>query len=158
MLYFAYDGSIHGDWVSHYAARFAAAQSSQRLILIHVRNHQSSEFELEEKLPREFAMDARLNVKLVSHVLTSAGNEFKAILSVIPKGPESYLVCTHASRSDSIDYSQAPSRSDCYVRSIATYLRCVSSNLVCWDCLRGCYCRLPQIHDVFVRPCHFWGC
>ena len=93
MLYFAYDGSIHGDWVSHYAARFAAAHPSQRLILIHVRNHQSSEFELEEKLARIRDECARLNVKLVSHVLTSAGNEFKAILSVIPKGPESYWVC-----------------------------------------------------------------
>ncbi len=93
MLFFAYDGSINGDWVSHYAARFAAAHPSQRLMLIHIRNPHTNELVLEEKLARIRQECTRLDVKLVPHLLTPSNNEFRAILSVIPKGPESYLVC-----------------------------------------------------------------
>ncbi|GMV12702.1 MAG: universal stress protein [Polyangiaceae bacterium] len=36
LLLFAYDGSLNGDWVAHYAVRFAAASASKRLRLVHV--------------------------------------------------------------------------------------------------------------------------
>ena len=35
-LVFAYDGSLNGDWVAHYAIRFAANTAARRLRLVHV--------------------------------------------------------------------------------------------------------------------------
>ena len=37
MLVFAYDGSLNGDWVAHYAARFAVHTGERTLRLVHVR-------------------------------------------------------------------------------------------------------------------------
>jgi hypothetical protein len=36
VLVFAYDGSLNGDWVAHYAVRFAANQSERKLRLVHL--------------------------------------------------------------------------------------------------------------------------
>jgi len=36
VLVFAYDGSLNGDWVAHYAVRFAANTSDRKLRLVHV--------------------------------------------------------------------------------------------------------------------------
>lgn len=36
MLLFAYDGSLNGDWVAHYAVRFAASSEEKTLRLVHV--------------------------------------------------------------------------------------------------------------------------
>ena len=36
MLLFAYDGSLTGDWIAHYAVRFAASSAERRLRLMHV--------------------------------------------------------------------------------------------------------------------------
>jgi nucleotide-binding universal stress UspA family protein len=38
VLAFAYDGSLNGDWVAHYAVRFAANRPARTLRLIHVRD------------------------------------------------------------------------------------------------------------------------
>jgi nucleotide-binding universal stress UspA family protein len=38
MIYFAYDGSINGDWVSRYAIRMAAGMPEPRLRLLHIRD------------------------------------------------------------------------------------------------------------------------
>ena len=37
MLVFAYDGSLNGDWVAHYAVRFAVHTGARTLRLVHVR-------------------------------------------------------------------------------------------------------------------------
>lgn len=52
MFSFAYDGSIHGDWVSHYAVRLAANHPEKELHLVHIRDGQTSEEELKEKFNR----------------------------------------------------------------------------------------------------------
>ncbi len=93
MLYFAYDGSINGDWVSHYAAQLAAAHPQRKLNLVHVRDGQSSEPQLEEKLRRMQVECERLGVELVPRVLAPAGTVLDTILAAVPQGPESYLVC-----------------------------------------------------------------
>lgn len=38
MLLFAYDGSLHGDWIAHYAVRFAASSPERALRLVHVHD------------------------------------------------------------------------------------------------------------------------
>jgi nucleotide-binding universal stress UspA family protein len=51
VLVFAYDGSLNGDWVAHYAARFAANAPERRLRLLHV--HEASPApRLQERISR----------------------------------------------------------------------------------------------------------
>ena len=51
MLVFAYDGSLNGDWVAHYAVRFAANRSERRLRLVHL-SEGSPEPNLHERIAR----------------------------------------------------------------------------------------------------------
>lgn len=94
MFLFAYDGSINGDWVSHYAVQLAAAHQEHRLTLIHVRNGRTSEAALAEKLQRMRGECDRHGVRLVEHLLLPVGRSLlDAIRSAVPEGPEHYLVC-----------------------------------------------------------------
>ena len=51
MLVFAYDGSLNGDWVAHYAVRFAVHTGTRRLRLVHVREA-LPDSHLEERIGR----------------------------------------------------------------------------------------------------------
>lgn len=51
MLAFAYDGSLNGDWVAHYAVRFAANTQLRALRLVHVRENASDGY-LQERIAR----------------------------------------------------------------------------------------------------------
>ena len=50
MFYFAYDGTIHGDWVSHYALRLAAQHPDRELRLLYVDEGRVEPRQLDEKL------------------------------------------------------------------------------------------------------------
>lgn len=51
MLFYAYDGSLNGDWVAHYAVRFAANTSARKLRLVHIADA-ASEPSLDERIAR----------------------------------------------------------------------------------------------------------
>ena len=94
MFHFAYDGSINGDWVSHYAVQLAAAHHDRTLTLVHVRDGRTSDATLAEKLQRMRGECERHGVRLVEHLLPPVGrNLLDAIRSAVPEGPEHYLVC-----------------------------------------------------------------
>ncbi len=93
MLYFAYDGSINGDWVSHYAIQLAAAHPQGKLQLLHVCGGKPSLPQVQEKLLRMRAECERLGVELLSKMLPRQGQVLHAILTSIPAGSDSYLVC-----------------------------------------------------------------
>lgn len=93
MLFFAYDGSINGDWVSHYAAQLAAGHPEGKLHLIHVRDGQTDDAVLAEKLQWMRGECARVGVELVPRMLDRAGRVFDAIRAVVPEGREHHLVC-----------------------------------------------------------------
>lgn len=93
MLSFAYDGSINGDWVSHYAARLAASLSDKTLHLVHVRDGRMGERELEQKLNRLQAECERQGVTLQSHIELLARSVLYSIRSTVDPGPGNYLIC-----------------------------------------------------------------
>lgn len=93
MIFFAYDGSVNGDWVSHYAAHLAARHPQKKLQLIHVRDGRTSEAELEEKLGAIRADCQRLGVAIEVRIEPLSGTVFQSIRSAVPAGAESYLVC-----------------------------------------------------------------
>lgn len=93
MFFFAYDGSINGDWVSHYAAQMAAACPERRLNLIHIRESQTSQPDLHEKLQRMHLECEHLGVELVPHVLQPELSVLRSVKSIVPPGGEHYLIC-----------------------------------------------------------------
>jgi len=92
-VYFAYDGSIHSDWVSHYAARLAARHENRTLHLVHVQGPHTSDAAVMEKARRIEAECHRLNVVMEFHLTPAAGSVCQRILAAVPPGPNSYLVC-----------------------------------------------------------------
>lgn len=94
MLHFAYDGSINGDWVSHYAVQLASAQDDRTLRLIHFRRAQILPTILEDKLGRIRRECEHQRVRLIEEILPPAENALEsAIRSAVPAGPEHFLLC-----------------------------------------------------------------
>jgi nucleotide-binding universal stress UspA family protein len=93
MLVFAYDGSINGDWISHYAVQLAAAREDRRLDLIHVRHRAAKDAELATKLERMRGECERQGVDLLAHLLPPTRRVSEAIRAATPAGPESFMIC-----------------------------------------------------------------
>jgi hypothetical protein len=86
VLVFAYDGSLNGDWVAHYAARFAANAPERRLRLVHV-HEASSASQLEERIARIAAECKVLGVALETDLVAPAGPDVAArLLERVPQG------------------------------------------------------------------------
>ncbi|MBI4957006.1 MAG: universal stress protein [Myxococcales bacterium] len=86
MLVFAYDGSLNGDWVAHYAVRFAANLSPRRLCLVHVRDALPVP-DLDGRLER-IADECRvLGVELETELVERAGRAVAdVLLGRVPAG------------------------------------------------------------------------
>jgi len=97
-IYFAYDGSLQGDWVSHYAVRAAAGCAERKLHLVHVRDDRTSDSERDVKLGRIRAECRRRGVELELHVQPPAKSAFQAIRASVPAGVDSFLICGTRSR------------------------------------------------------------
>jgi nucleotide-binding universal stress UspA family protein len=93
MLLFAYDGSVNGDWISHYAVQLAAAHDESALHLIHVQDGRARDAELAEKLERLRGECERQGVELLVHLLPPSTRVADAIRAFVPAGPEHYLIC-----------------------------------------------------------------
>lgn len=86
MLVFAYDGSLNGDWVAHYAARFAANTPERRLRLVHVRDAKPAP-QLEERIARIAEECNVLGVALEAELVAPGGADVAAqLLACVPRG------------------------------------------------------------------------
>lgn len=91
MIGFAYDGSLNGDWVAHYAARFAANDPDRRLSLIHVGRETAELSGRIERIERECsALDVGFERRIVA---PDGGSVARQILDLVPATGESVLVC-----------------------------------------------------------------
>jgi nucleotide-binding universal stress UspA family protein len=85
MLVFAYDGSLNGDWVAHYAVRFAANTSSRKLRLIHIADT-SPESTLDQRIARIAAESKLLGVVLETELAPCRGaNVAERLLEIVPE-------------------------------------------------------------------------
>lgn len=92
MLVFAYDGSLNGDWVAHYAARFAATMAAPRLRLLHVYDDHPPA-DLEKRIARIARECSLLGVELESELHAAAGRKVaERLLALVPPGPGTMLV------------------------------------------------------------------
>jgi nucleotide-binding universal stress UspA family protein len=93
MIYFAYDGSLNGDWVSRYAIRFASHTEERKLILVHIRDQSVSAEVLEEKIDRINRECGDFGIRLSSDIRPVEKNVTDSLLNAIPAGPDSVVVC-----------------------------------------------------------------
>ena len=85
MLVFAYDGSLNGDWVAHYAVRFAANTSARKLCLVHI-TEASTESSLNERIARIAAESKLLGVALETELARRSGaNVAERLLEIVPE-------------------------------------------------------------------------
>ncbi|MGB8331625.1 MAG: universal stress protein [Polyangiales bacterium] len=93
MLHFAYDGSIHGDWVARYAIRMAMRAPEPRLRVLHVQDGQVPDSTLESGLARIEAECDALSLPVDLIVCPTSRNVATTLLELVPSSPEHYLVC-----------------------------------------------------------------
>lgn len=93
MLVFAYDGSLHGDWVAHYAVRFAANGRDKQLRLVHVRDGADAAH-VDEGIRRIDDECRLLGVALEAEIHGRAsGAVAEQLLALAPAGRETLVVC-----------------------------------------------------------------
>ena len=93
MIYFAYDATINGDWVSHYAVRLAAHLPDRALCAVHVNDGHVPQADLEERL---HLLEDRCRMALVglqTEVHPRGHSVLETLQRVVPPGPSNYLVC-----------------------------------------------------------------
>lgn len=93
MVFLAYDGSINGDWLSHYAVRMAANHPARRLTVVHVVDRHTPTAEIDQKLNHIDAECRRVGVSFDVARVPLAGSVADSLCRQVPAGAESYLVC-----------------------------------------------------------------
>ena len=92
MLVIAYDGTLNGDWVAHYAVRLAAHAPERRLRLLHVLG-EVDRSEVEERVARIAEECDIARVALEVELLEAAGKTVTdRLLEVIPPSKDTLLV------------------------------------------------------------------
>lgn len=98
MLVYAYDGSLNGDWVAHYAVRFAATTPERRLRMLHVYDGRP-DADLSQRIARVAAECALLGVALEPELHAAADlSVADRLLALVPPGPGTMLVVGTRSR------------------------------------------------------------
>jgi len=86
VLVFAYDGSLNGDWVAHYAVRFAANTSARELRLVHLSEDRPASH-LQERIARITDECRAIGVALQTEHVAGGGADVAArLLGLVPKG------------------------------------------------------------------------
>jgi nucleotide-binding universal stress UspA family protein len=93
MLYFAYDGTLNGDWVSHYAIHLAARLEDRTLRAIHIADPHGPPPDLHERLHLLRDRCGMAGVALEAEVYPHRDGPLAGLLAAVPPGEERYLVC-----------------------------------------------------------------
>jgi len=93
MLHFAYDGSIHGDWVARYATRMATRLPDPGLHVLHVEDRQLANADVEAGLDRIKAACAELALPVEVTVAPARSSVADTLLELVPADPTHFLVC-----------------------------------------------------------------
>lgn len=92
-FYLAYDGSIHSEWISHYATRMAAATPKRELHVLHVEEPGLAPEALQERIEGIERECQRRSVSLQRTVLPDRGDVAASLLRALPSGRDHYVVC-----------------------------------------------------------------
>jgi len=92
-IYLAYDGSINGDWVSHYAVRMAARHPEGTLHLVQVQEGATGGVELRAKLERIAGECEQASVRCEIELHHVRRTVAETLFGAVPGGRESLLIC-----------------------------------------------------------------
>lgn len=104
MLYFAYDGSLGGDWIARYTIRFAAHDLDHTVNLLHVDDGSLPAAQLKVKLDHLDRECRAQGVELFPQLLQPRGDVATTLRAALPDGSEHLLVCGTRLRSRSQSY------------------------------------------------------
>ena len=93
MLWFAHDGSLNADWLSHYAIRFAQHLPTHEVRAVFVEDGSVAQHELVQRLEFLRQECEHAQVKLVVERLGLRGRVAQTLIDRIPAGADSYLLC-----------------------------------------------------------------
>jgi nucleotide-binding universal stress UspA family protein len=93
MIYFVYDGSLNGDWVSRYGIRLATHTAEKKLTLVHIQDGSVSPVQVLEKIGNIEQECSAQGIELIRKILPLKKNVFQSLLNAIPHGSESFVVC-----------------------------------------------------------------
>jgi nucleotide-binding universal stress UspA family protein len=93
MVLFAYDGTIHGDWVAHYAVRLASHAPQRLLRLVHVDEGRWSPAELEEKLERLERFAERFELAVQFKILPNRSDVFGTLVQDASEFGDPPVIC-----------------------------------------------------------------
>ncbi len=93
MLWLAHDGSLNADWLSHYAVRFARQLPEPVVCALHVHDGSLAEAEFERRILFLRRECERAEVGFSTERLLLKGSVAHTLLSRVPAGPDSYLLC-----------------------------------------------------------------
>ena len=92
-IYLAYDGSVNGDWIAHYAVNFAAHRPQRRLEVLHVENTNISGSALAEKFDYINRIAEHAGVQTTIKICPMRHGAFGGLIDRLPKGDETIVVC-----------------------------------------------------------------
>lgn len=98
MLWLAHDGSIHADWLSHYAIRFGLHSPAKEVRAVFVEDGSLSAAEFRERsefLRHECAL---VGVRLSAEVLPLQDSVAATLMARVPAGPASLVLCGAGAR------------------------------------------------------------
>ncbi|MBN2331652.1 MAG: hypothetical protein JXO49_00100 [Deltaproteobacteria bacterium] len=93
MIYFAYDGSLNGDWVARYAIRFAVHSAEKTLLIINVADAEVPADLLSRKVDYVREACARWQVQSSYQQVPLRGDVFHTLQQVVPPDKKNQLVC-----------------------------------------------------------------
>ncbi len=92
-IYLAYDGSVNGDWIAHYAVNFAAYRPQRCLQVLHVETTNISGSALAAKFDyiKQIAEHAGVNAKI--EICPMRHGAFGGLIDRLPKGRDTKVIC-----------------------------------------------------------------
>jgi nucleotide-binding universal stress UspA family protein len=93
MIYLAYDGSIHGDWVAWYAINLARNARPPTLRVVHVETPEIAAESRREALARLERECSAAEVAAEVTVCAEEGGVFRSLARQVDEGPENLLLC-----------------------------------------------------------------
>lgn len=93
MLYFAYDGSTHGDWVGRYAMRMAQRLAEPMLHVLHVEDNELSTTVVGQRLSQIETACEHVGLPVEVTLVPERKNVAATLLGLVPGGPDHFLVC-----------------------------------------------------------------
>ena len=92
-IFFAYDGSVNGDWIAPYAIRMASRTATRELTVLYAEDVSVPTPELAARFEAMAAHAAQQGVAVSCDVIAARHGVYHGLIERIPEGQDTILVC-----------------------------------------------------------------